>query len=461
MPRPKKPTAVKKTPSNAMVAMLVAALDYLSIVPNAKGENPLYIRGNLLTTTDGTVKAGTMLGEGWSVDADCKINLATLAHALMRTGKEVTLAFDNDAMSVKGGGDFDVYIPYLDSEGDTPVMPDAFTGWPADNRFRDAIKLVSILVKDSSEYLDTTCVVVNEMSVMATNRQTFLEAFHGNAMPPFGFLFLPKAFCTSLGKTTTDITGWSMTTQGQGTTSSFTVYFADQSFLQTNTFPNGWQLPDSAPDLMLQIASQLMNDNDPDAPEITDTIAFLTDLGYIGAVHGEDALVKLGHTRSDNGRVDLASTYYTGENGFLIPSKVLAGMAHLVGRAKPVFDATSARLIFWGADGLVRGATVIVKHVAPPPPPPVNDDFPIPAPAAQSPWGATAPAAGVVPSWGQPVPQRPAPVVVPAAPAAASHTGWGAAPAAQAQAPVPDATSQVPAWPGGASFVPPGDTDDE
>lgn len=418
--------AKAKAPDNVIAAELLKAMSFLGVIPHtALDPAKVLINGRFITATNGIMRAGIMVADNFPSDIIAKLDMSQLQGALSRVDKDLTIAFTQDEAVFEGGKDFSARLINHEPDVNDAPRPDPSLG-PLTNDFRTAVGNVAMLAKDNAETVDASCIAVTGQTVQAENRHTVLESFHGNNMPPVGYIFLPKQFAQALAKVKTDLVGWGMNGNREpGTVTSFTVYFADNTFLQTNTFADAWS------EQIAGFASGLMEDKEPDEPIVDADPRFATDLQSIMQIApGDDVLVKLGELRavpnvkkdgstaSSGADVRIEAKYLAPATEFVMSPSWFTEVARYVGRYKTLTNVDPMRLIFWSANGEVRGAMGI--DLPPPPPQPTQ----APAPA----WGQAPPAA---PAWG-------------AAPAATptQQPAWGATP-----------PSRQPATPNGNAFA--------
>jgi hypothetical protein len=370
----------RKPAQNQTAALLVAALDYLSIVPDkAASPNVIIINGPLVTVNNGLLKAGIMIGGEFPADVVAKINLSALRGALARVGKEMEIAFTDESISIEAG-DFnaDLTNEPIDMANDR-VIPDPMIA-PLNNAFRDAVVKVGRLASDTGEEVMTASIALLGGTVMATKRHTILEAWHGNDMP--SGIYVPKAFVTALGKAKFDLVGFGFSN------TTFTVHFSGGVFLQTNTYPNAWEIEGQQPGYALTIAYRLMED--AEGSRLLDPGKMADDFKAIMAVTDADLAVMLGKIISVDGQASLDAKEMM--EAFVIDPMRYVAIADLIKQAKVVKSQNPWTIRFWG--DLVRGVLIIdeVVHEAAP-------NYPAATPAGGPAWGSApdAPARARVP----------------------------------------------------------------
>lgn len=141
---------------------------------------------------------------------------------------------DAERLSVRSG-DFQAIVPCIDPTTLPTVSPDGAMSL-CDNRLKEALDVVGTLVVEGAEKIINASVQMRTNSVVASNGNVILEAWHGINMPPLNIV--PKTFITALGKNKKAITRFGFCDF------SFTIWYDDGSWLKTQVYPNTTTLPD-------------------------------------------------------------------------------------------------------------------------------------------------------------------------------------------------------------------------
>jgi hypothetical protein len=392
----------RKPTQNQTAALLVSALDFLSVVPDRKDNpNMVVINGAFISVNNGLLKAQIKIGEDFPSDTLAKVPMKALKGALSRVGKEMSIAFTDESVSIEAGA-FNADLANDPINDTDRVIPDPYIA-PLNNGFRDAMGKVAVLVSDSGDELLVSTIALLGPTVMATKRHTVIEAWHGNDMP-YNMIFVPKAFATALGGVKANITGFGF---GPAT---MTVHYDNGAFLQTNTFnADAWAVEGKAPTFILDTMNKLLSDGE--GTVILNTDALTEAIKTISVVTQADFWCTLGKIESIDGMASLEVKELVAEFGGSIPWYL--AVADFIKSAKVVKEGTP-RMLFWGDN--LRGVMAVDTDRSA-----MMNAEPAPAPATSgaAPAWAAPPTAG----WGPP------PATDPTTPAAASGTPPMSAPA--------------------------------
>ncbi len=138
-----------------------------------------------------------------------------------------------ETIAVKAG-EFEAMIPCCAMEKLPAIAPDLPCAL-IDGRFIAALLVVSSLVSDTAEVTLRAVIQMRGQSVLATDGEVILEAWHGIDLPPG--LLLPKSAATALAKC-----GKNLTKFGYSPT-SVTFWFDDGSWLKSQLYVDA-ALPD-------------------------------------------------------------------------------------------------------------------------------------------------------------------------------------------------------------------------
>ena len=168
-----------------------------------------------------------------SIDTDIHVypNAELLVNALSKCTEQYSITqLDQDRLSIKSNK-FKAIVPCLNPEMMAPTYPD-----PAvvslDNRFREALSAVAVLVQEGAQQVYLASVLLNGASLIATTGKVILEAWGGWDLPCG--IGLPKTFATALSKISKNISKFGCSKN------SVTVWFEDESWLRTQIFAEPW-----------------------------------------------------------------------------------------------------------------------------------------------------------------------------------------------------------------------------
>lgn len=393
----------RKPAQNQTAALLNAALDYLSIIPDkAAAPNNVVINGALITVNNGLLKAGIMIGGEFPSDVVAKVPMGSLAGALARVGKDMELVFGEESLSLSSG-DFkaELELVPINMEQDR-ANPDANIA-PLSDTFKTACTTAGRLASDTAEELLTSTVMTLGATVMATKRHTIIEAWHGNDMP--GGICLPKAFVTALGKAKLALKGFGFSER------TFTVHFDGGAFLQTNIYgTDAWSIPDKEPNFFVNRAYQMLADDEGSV--FVNPAKLADDFKAIMAVSPVDVAVVVGKLMTTDGMVSLDAPDML--DSFIIAPERFVAVVDLMGTAKLVKTALPWTIRFSTSSPPARGVVIVseVHQEAPAPQPAWAGPAPTPNPPLVPPAPAFSPPATPATSapFAAPAPMNPAPV---------------------------------------------------
>jgi hypothetical protein len=195
---------------------------------------------------DGVVAAGHPIPEGIAGYPHAKL----LAEALENTDKNFVLTQRENGAFEINSGKYQALVPALENDQVIPTQPDMNQARFTDGEgFVKALEIAGRITTETGDKVLYSAIRLTEnSSVMATDSVTIVEAHHGNMTPPG--LILPKQFVTALVKAGKPPVG--MGVNHDWTT--FTVHFADGSWLRTATYP-----ADTWPDAVNATFYQLIN----------------------------------------------------------------------------------------------------------------------------------------------------------------------------------------------------------
>jgi hypothetical protein len=224
-PKPPKPAKAKK--KEKTVNPLFEAVKFIALAQKSKGDEMTthcMIAYGGITAFDRTIACGVVIKED---ELNCIPNTELLLQALSHCGPEYTIVQLPESLHI-ASGDFAAYVPCTTADKMVTAVPDPSVA-PLSDEFREAIKIVGALVKDTGTTLLQAAIQLNPYTVIATNGQVIMEAFHGHDMPPTKML-VPKGFADRLNKTKKVIKSFGFTAE------TFTVHFEDRSWMRTNLY---------------------------------------------------------------------------------------------------------------------------------------------------------------------------------------------------------------------------------
>jgi hypothetical protein len=179
---------------------------------------------------DGILTAACPIPE----ELDCCPHTVRLIEALSKmTGDGLSLTLGTTGLMVKSGS-LRVIVPCIINELMPVVAPDPVCGLINDELLH-AFKKVMKLASDTAEHVLTASILVRSGSMLATDRHTMLEAWHGIDLPTIAIPKRSVKAVVECGKSVVKF-GFSET--------SFTFYFQDESLIKTQLYAEKW--PDSA-----------------------------------------------------------------------------------------------------------------------------------------------------------------------------------------------------------------------
>lgn len=225
--------AGRKPAKNELASGLISALTFLSALKPATGlANQPYMEHVFLNAGwaigfDGVLAMGHPIEDG----VNGYVNTKLLAEALDNSDKTMTInKAENGSFHIESGK-YMALVPAIDPANVPQTFPDAKVApFQYPKAFIDATTAAGKVVKDTAEKALHASIYMNNNTVLATDGATAIEVFHGNYMP-IGMV-LPKVFATALAKTGKEPVGFGLANDF----STFTVWFADNSWLRTNCY---------------------------------------------------------------------------------------------------------------------------------------------------------------------------------------------------------------------------------
>ena len=164
------------------------------------------------------------------------------------------------------------FVPCCDPIRLQAVNPEA-GNIPVSDALTGAIEIAAPLASEKSDILEAASIQINAHSVIATNREMVIEAWHGSGFE-YGNLLLPKAAAAAIVKSNKKITAIGIKSntdlnfigKPQITSEQVTFWFSDGSWLRTALYKGKWRENIAA---MLKIPSENAR---PITPAFFDTV---------------------------------------------------------------------------------------------------------------------------------------------------------------------------------------------
>lgn len=215
---------------------LLKALRFIAVAQKALGspeQTFCRLYANWAMASNGIISAATQIDE----DLTACPHTTTLIDALEKAQESVNITqLDGLRLSVRAG-EFQAVVPCLEP---TPeALPTVFPDAPiadCDDRLRPALDIVGKLISESGQKIITAAAQFRNGTVLGTDGNIIIEAWHGIAFPPL--MLAPKAFITALAKIDKPIRSVGLSE------SSLTLWFENNSWMKTQLYPANTELPD-------------------------------------------------------------------------------------------------------------------------------------------------------------------------------------------------------------------------
>jgi len=223
--------APRKTKTKTELPLL-GALNFIKLAQREDGalyQTHCRMFGKFIIAYDGILACGIQLTEDDIELPYVCPNTYRLIHAIERANDVSSIAFENNAVTVRTSK-FRAVVPTIMPENLVTITPDP-ASWPLNNNFRDAIARASVFTREGAQTVIGASVYCTNGSCIGTNSLVIVQAWHGVGMPD---LIVPKTFVDALVKIKKDITrfGYSDT--------SLTVWFDDNTWLKTQLYSEPW-----------------------------------------------------------------------------------------------------------------------------------------------------------------------------------------------------------------------------
>lgn len=228
MPRPRKPKAdAPVTKSNDFVT----ALQFVQLVTRDVGtinETHVHIKDGWITAYNGVLAAGHKCKEDIYACPQNKL----IVEALTKCSENLSITqLDNNRLSIKSDK-FKAIVPCVANDLLQVVTPDPACG-TIDNRFKDAVDIVSTLTNENAQTIYGASILMNGKSVISTlSGLMIMEYWHGIDLP-LG-LVIPKSLVQVLSKIDKPLGKFGFSQ------SSITFYYEDESFVRSQLYAEQW-----------------------------------------------------------------------------------------------------------------------------------------------------------------------------------------------------------------------------
>lgn len=226
-PRGKRAKAADKTSASSE---LVKALKFVALAQKEVGQayqTHVMLAHNQAVAFDGTIAAGHRIEE----DIFACPHTLRLIDALAKCGETLSVTqLDNDKLSIKSDK-FKAFVPCVGKDMLATVAPDPPCA-VIDDRIKKGLEVVSVLASDNAQHVVTASILLRAGSMVATDRHTMLEYWHGIDLPPG--IALPKAGATAVLKANKPLAQFGFSSN------SVTFYFEDGSWIRSQLYSEPW-----------------------------------------------------------------------------------------------------------------------------------------------------------------------------------------------------------------------------
>lgn len=226
-----KPPAIKREKAvKEQESGLLTALRFVSTTQNPEGstyQTHVRLQHNWALGFDGVLAAGHPIQEALL----CCPHSSSLISAITKCKTAISItSLENGQLGVKAGR-FKAFIPCVSGELIPLIYPDPKAG-SIDDRLKEGFKVLAPWVKENTQNVATSSILLNNGSMAATNRHVVLEYWHGINLPDN--IILPKIFIDAVLKIDKKLAAFGYSER------SFTVYYEDGSWLRTQQYQEGW-----------------------------------------------------------------------------------------------------------------------------------------------------------------------------------------------------------------------------
>ncbi len=216
---------------------LLTAMRFVSIAQRSVG-TPEQTHCRLFNNQ--AVASNSVITAGHKIQEDIQVcpHTVTLTDALANLPDEtfsLTLT-ENNTLAIRADK-FEAIVHCVNAV--PSVGPDA-AAYLCDNRLHTAMDIAGLLVSDGATKVVNASIQLRNGSVVSSNGNVILEAWHGIGMPDL--LIAPKALATASHKATGQ-QGKSLYRFGLGP-DSLTLHYEDGAWLKSQLYPGDTELPD-------------------------------------------------------------------------------------------------------------------------------------------------------------------------------------------------------------------------
>jgi hypothetical protein len=338
---PRKRTATAKEPDAKL--SLAVALDFIKA---AQVDKP----GDLVVKTHCRLAGGYavaydgVLAIAYPIEEELNICPHThrLIDALGRCKKAVSITqLDADKLVIKSGN-FRAVVPCLNPAALPYVAPDVQAGI-IDDRLKEGFALLNPIVSGSGNTVVESSLLLQNNSMIATDRHIMLEFWHGINLP--NGLALPKVAIATIAKMSAKLVGIGVSDR------TVTFYLDNGAWLRTQLYAEQW------PDI-----SRVINAGDPyNTPEIppaffeaVEAVAPFSEIGVAAPTSGGGCVYTLDGYVSSHYTEGVGATYQISgvPPGLCFSAKHLLSVKNIATK----FDFVGKNGISYFFGGNVRGA---------------------------------------------------------------------------------------------------------
>lgn len=281
MARPKKKTKPKQEQSK-----LQQALNFVKVAQHDK-QNDLALRTHCRLAAGYVVAFDGVLALGYPIDEELNLCPQTfrLIDALKRCKQALSITqMENNSLVIKSGG-FRAVIPCLNPAALPYAGPDQQVG-VLDNTIREGFALLNPIVTGAGPTTVEASLLLQNNSMVATDRQVMLEFWHGISLPDG--LAVPKQAINAICKIDLDLVGIGVSDR------TITFHYDGGAWLRTQLYAEQW------PDI-----SKILNAGDPSKaqpvpPAMFEAIDAVSSFSTDGAIHTLEGQIS-SHTTPDAG----------------------------------------------------------------------------------------------------------------------------------------------------------------
>lgn len=223
------PKRLKSLKPQAAESSLLHALQFCALVTKKEGppnECHILLSNHSAIAFNGILAVGCKIVE----DLSCAPNAELITNALSKCGDQFSITqLDAARLSIKAGK-FKAIVPCIDPTLIYPAQPDSNIA-VIDDRFKEAMEAVCVLASETAQSVVAASVLMAGASLIATDRKTMMEYWHGLDLP-IG-IALPKSLGNILGKIKKPLKGF-------GYSQSSVTFWYDDCWLRSQFYAEPW-----------------------------------------------------------------------------------------------------------------------------------------------------------------------------------------------------------------------------